>query len=139
MALFKKPMHDDSIDSTKKVEKNMTIAGNSQDIIIFHEDGTPIASKSKFSDESDLFAGFLSVISTFISMITADRLTSISIGKNKILFKHVNDIIGALILGQNENENLASEALGRLMGEILESGVQDAQDVLSNFLINNNF
>jgi hypothetical protein len=106
------------------------------DIIIFNKDGTPVMSKSQLFKEGDLAAGFLSAINTFIGMITADTLSSITIGNQKILFKHSGDLIGALILDKQQDEALAADMLARLMDQIASGGVENAEKVLSNFLTN---
>ncbi|MHA1301694.1 MAG: ADP-ribosylation factor family protein [Candidatus Helarchaeota archaeon] len=106
-----------------------------RDIIIFDEGGIPIISKSQVFKEGDLAAGLLSAINTFIKTVSAEKLTSLTMGKYKIIFQHVKELIGAIILNVGENEQLASELLEKLLGQLIYHGLENAEKILYDFYI----
>ncbi len=113
--------------------KKMTVP---RDIIIFDaSSGLPIISKSEIFKEGQLAAGFLSAMHTFVSTVAQDTITSITMGKNKILFQHMKEIIGAIILSAQENEKIAAKLLEDLLIEIIAKGIDMAEQVLTNFVI----
>lgn len=115
----------------KKVKKKLI----PEDILIFNKSGIPIISKSTIFKESVLTAGILSAINSFVSTITNENLTSLTMGKYKVIFKHMREIIGAIILNSYENEELAENMLHELLEEINNKGVTFAEQVLTNFIL----
>ncbi len=108
-----------------------------RDIIIFDANsGLPIISKSEIFQEGQLAAGFLSAMHTFVSTVAKDTISSITMGRNKILFQHMKEVIGAIVLHAHENEQAAIGLLDELLVEIVSQGLSSAEQVLTNFVIN---
>lgn len=107
-----------------------------KDIIIFQKTGVPVVSKSQLFGEGELAAGFLSAINTFISHVAEDKLNSITMGKHKVIFHYLKELMGAIILESFENEKVAMDMLERILIQITDSGLENAEKVLSNFVIN---
>ncbi|MFX0103822.1 MAG: ADP-ribosylation factor family protein [Candidatus Hodarchaeota archaeon] len=107
-----------------------------KDIIIFEKTGIPVVSKSQIFKESGLAAGFLSAINSFVSHVAEERLNSITMGKHKVVFHYLNELMGAIIVDSVDNEKAASDMLKSILGLISESGIENAEKVLTNFVIN---
>ncbi|MFX0100272.1 MAG: ADP-ribosylation factor-like protein [Candidatus Hodarchaeota archaeon] len=115
----------------EKVKKNLV----PKDIIIFDKNGVPIISKSEIFKESELAAGFLSAMNSFISVVAEDKLTSITMGKHKVIFQHMKELIGAIILTAQDSEKVAEGLLEKLLTEIVAAGMKSAETVMSNFIL----
>ncbi|MHA1301693.1 MAG: hypothetical protein ACTSO9_19910, partial [Candidatus Helarchaeota archaeon] len=103
---------------------------NPKDILIFQKCGTPIVSKNEIFKEGLLAVGLLSTINTFVSNMSDEELTCLTLEKNKIILKHMNDLIGAIVLNINDNECIASELLEKLLAEISLKGLDNAEQVM---------
>ncbi|MHA1270540.1 MAG: ADP-ribosylation factor-like protein [Candidatus Helarchaeota archaeon] len=107
-----------------------------EDILIFNDSGIPIISKSKIFKESILTAGLLSAINAFITTTTDQDLTSLTMGKYKIIFQHLKEIIGAIVMNSYDNhDELAADMLRKILNEINERGLEFAEQILTNFLL----
>ncbi|MHA1683603.1 MAG: ADP-ribosylation factor family protein [Promethearchaeota archaeon] len=106
-----------------------------QDILVFNKNGIPIVIKSEVFKEGRLAAGFLSAINSFVVAVAEDELSSIIMGKNKIIFHHDGDVIGVMILRINDIEEQAQELLKKLVRLIIENGVDKAEQTLARFVI----
>lgn len=108
-----------------------------QDIIIFGKDGKKIASRNQILKETELAPGFLSAMSSFITSITQSRLSALEIGENKFIFHHFQDIIGAIIISKSDDKQVknAKKILERLIKNIVNEGIDHAEEVLANYSI----
>jgi tRNA U34 5-carboxymethylaminomethyl modifying GTPase MnmE/TrmE len=116
----------------EKVKKSVV----PKDIIIFNKDGIPIISKSEIFKEGELAAGFLSAINSFISHVADDKLNSITMGKHKVVFQYMKELMGAIILESAENEKAAVEMLETVLSQISKNGIDNAEQILTNFVLN---
>ncbi|MBD3187293.1 GTP-binding protein [Candidatus Bathyarchaeota archaeon] len=106
-----------------------------KDIIIFDRRGVPVVIKSHVFKEGRLAAGFLSAINSFVKAVAHDQLTSINMGKNKVLFIHREQLTGAIIISVDDGEKRAMDLLSLLMDEIIINGLENAEKTLSKFIM----
>ncbi len=103
------------------------------DIIIFDSKGKQIVSKSEVFKENSTAAGFLPLIDLYMTKLTSIYLPSLILEKHKILFQRMRGIIGAIVLNNLENENIASELLQNLLRSLLFNGIENANRVIKVF------
>ncbi|NHI93820.1 MAG: GTP-binding protein [Candidatus Lokiarchaeota archaeon] len=116
----------------EKIQKELT----THDILIFNRGGIPIVSKSKVFEEVELASGFLSAINTFASQITNQSLDTITMGKYKVVFQQIKELVGAIVLNISDNEDLAMKLLHKLLNQIIEKGLENANQILEDFVVN---
>ncbi|MBD3227065.1 MAG: GTP-binding protein [Candidatus Lokiarchaeota archaeon] len=117
--------------SGKKIKKKLV----PEDILIFNESGIPIISKSKVFKESTLTAGLLSAINSFVNSTTDQSLTSLTMGKYKVVFQHMKEIIGALVMNSYENDKEGNKILKEILEEINTRGLEFAEQILTNYIL----
>lgn len=118
--------------SGKKIKKQLV----PEDILIFNDSGIPIISKSKVFKESTLTAGLLSAINSFANSITNQDLTSLTMGNYKVIFQHMKEIVGALVMNSYENDKEGNKILNEILTEINTRGLEFAEQVLTNYILN---
>ncbi|MFX0094267.1 MAG: hypothetical protein ACFFBD_21190, partial [Candidatus Hodarchaeota archaeon] len=106
-----------------------------RDIAIFSEIGNNIVQTdgSTFSNPA-ITAGFFAALEQFAQSTIEHNLDSLIIGEQKIVFKRVKELLGALVMNVGDSETIAKEILGRLIEEIGKQGVENAEEVLKNFI-----
>ncbi|MFX0093102.1 MAG: ADP-ribosylation factor family protein [Candidatus Hodarchaeota archaeon] len=106
-----------------------------RDIAIFSELGENIAqTKGPTFKDPELTAGFFAALEQFAQHTIDHNLDSLIIGKNKIVFERVKELLGAIVMNVEGPEMRAKDILSNLIREINEKGEDNAQEVLEDFI-----